>query len=116
MSENCIHDQYRPRNAGSVDIPTNSKPGFDNFHQDRSRLGEHCEWDPDAPNEWGGKGKTVYVPNDVRLNAMSSMGDLRAKSSNKDPDQDKRDTGSGPYDVPMGYPPYSRNPIFKKRG
>lgn len=109
-------DTFRRRGAGNVSIPVNSKPMDDSFHVDRSRLGTHEEYDPDAPNEWGGKGKYVETPNDIRRNAVAHAGDLRALSSNKNPDSGQKDTGTGPCCVPSGYPPYGRNPIYRKRG
>ena len=111
-----VHDTFRSRSAGNVRVPTNAKPLDDNFHVDRSRLGEHEEYDPEAKNDWGGKGKMVRVANDIRLNALSAMGDLRAKSSNRDPDQDESNTGTGPCCAPAPYAPYGKNPIYRKRG
>ena len=113
--DNCIHDRFRSRNAGNVSIPVNSRPATDSFHVDRSRLGVHQEWDENAPNEWGGKGKYVEEPNDIRLNAISAMGDLCAKSSNRNPENETRDTGSGPRCVPYLDPPSLVNPMYRKR-
>lgn len=114
--DNCIHDTFRRRNAGKVDAPFNSKPGFDNLHVDRSRLGTHEEWDETARNDYGGTGKYVEVPNDIRRNAIGAMGDLCAKSSSWQPDAETgRDTGSGPRCMPELYPPNAHNPMYKKR-
>ena len=113
---NRVHDTFREKSFGLVNAPVNSKPGFDSFFVDPSRLGVHSEWDNDAPNEWGGKGRTVEVSNNVRLNAIAGMGDLRFKASNKSPDHDK-DTGAGPCCDPVPYAPYSGsgNPMYRKR-
>jgi hypothetical protein len=112
---NKVHDTFRKRSGGKVDIPVNSKPGFDQFHVSRERLGTHDEFDPEAANDWGGKGKYVQTPNDIRRNAIGAMGDLRAKSSFRNPDNETKDTGSGPCCAPSLYPPYSQNPMFKGR-
>lgn len=111
-----VHDVYRRKNGGKVDMSTNSKPGFDNFHVDRSRLGVHEEYDREAPNDWGGKGKFVEKPNNIRLNAVAGMGDIRFKSSNRNPGNEQSDTGAGPRCDPTLYPPWSKNPIYRKRG
>lgn len=111
-----VRDTFRKKPAGLVEAEFNDKPYCDNYHMDRSRLGTHSEWDPEAENEWGGKGATVEVPNNVRLNAMSAMGDICAKSSNVNPPAPSSDTGAGPHYIPASYPPYSRNPMFKKKG
>jgi len=114
---NNISDTFRSRSGGKVSIPTNSKPYDDSYHLDRSRLGVHQEWDPDAKNEWGGTGKMVEKPNDIRLNAIGAMGDIRAKSSNRQADSETNpDTGSGPCCAPTLYPPNRTNPMFRKRG
>lgn len=110
-----VHDTVRKVSAGKVDIPTNSKPYNDNFHIDRSRLGEHYEYDPEAKNDYGGKGNHVRVPNSIRRNAIGSMGDLRARATYKDETQPGNNTGSEPCCVPEPYPPYSKNPMFTKR-
>ena len=116
--DNCVHDTFRPRSIGfNRTVQTNSKPAQDNFHLDRSRLGTHEEYDPEVPNEWGGKGKYVKKPNDVQLNAIGAMGDICAKSSNVYEDGKDSNTGSGPCCAPSVYAPYSqRNPIYRKRG
>jgi hypothetical protein len=110
-----VHDNFRSRNYGKVEAPDNTKPATDNFHIDRSRLGVHDEYDPEAPNEWGGTGKYVPVPNDIRLNALSAMGDLRAKSSNASVDAESDETGAGPRCILSPCPPAGTNPIYKKR-
>ena len=82
---NKVHDKFRERSAGLIDIPTNSKRVFDQFHVSRERLGSHEEYDAEVPNDWGGKGKYVEKPNDIRRNAIGAMGDILAKSSFKQP-------------------------------
>jgi hypothetical protein len=113
---NRVHDRYQFRNAGKVSVPTNAKPAFNSFHVDRERLGTHEEWDPEAKNDYGGTGKYVTKPNSIRLNAISAMGDLRAKSSNRDLNVPSEDTGTGPHFIPSAYAPYGKNPMYKKRG
>lgn len=112
---NRVHDTFRSRNAGNVSIPVNSKPLDDSFHIDRSRLGTHEEYDPEAKSDWGGKGKYVPVANDIRLNAIASMGDIRAKSSSRSLDQDESNTGTGPCCPSPSSPPYGKNPMYRKR-
>lgn len=68
-----VHDNYRMRDGGDVQIPMNSKSSTDNFHLDRSTLGTHTEWDPDK-GEYGG---VVEVQNHIKQHARDSMGDLR---------------------------------------
>lgn len=115
---NCIHDTFRPRSIGfGKTIPVNSKPTQDNFHVDRSRLGVHEEYDPEVPNDWGGKGKYVSKPNDIQMNALGAMGDILAKSSNAYECGPTDETGSGPCCIPSSPSPYGRrNPIYRKRG
>ena len=111
-----VHDEFRSRSIGKGGTaPFNSKPATDDFHVDRSRLGHHDEWDPDVKNEYGGKGKYVPAHNSIRLNAISSMGDLRAKSSSAPINNPSEDTGSGPRCVPYPCPPSGVNPMYKKR-
>lgn len=112
---NQVRDTFRRRSFGKVEAATNSKSATGNFHVDRARLGTHEEWDPEAKNEWGGTGKYVPRPNDIRLNVIGAMGDLRAKSSNRDLNAPSSDTGTGPNSVPMSFAPYGRNPMYKKR-
>lgn len=111
---NRVHDKFRERNAGLIDIPTNSKRAFDQFHVSRERLGSHEEYDATVPNDWGGTGKYVEKPNDIRRNAIGAMGDICAKSSFKQPGKEE-DTGAGPRCVPHLPNPYSKNPMYKKR-
>lgn len=68
----CVHDEYRMRNAGKVEAPFNSKSSTDNFHVDRSRLGTHPEWDANGYKE---------VPNHIKENARRNVGGLKFKSS-----------------------------------
>ena len=110
-----VHDVFRRRNYGKVDAPDNTKPATDNFHIDQSRLGVHEEYDAEAPNDWGGTGKFVSVPNDIRTNAVAHMGDLRGKSSYRDLNAPTSDTGTGPCCVPSSYAPYGKNPMYKTR-
>lgn len=68
-----VHDNFRMRDGGDVEIPMNSKSSTDNFHLDRSTLGTHTEWDP-TKDEYG---DYVEVQNHVKQHARDSMGDLR---------------------------------------
>lgn len=113
--KNCVHDTFRSRSAGMINVPVNSKPAFDQFHVSRERLGTHEEFDPEAPNDWGGKGKYVPTQNDIRRNALAAMGDIRAKSSFRNPDNGQEDTGTGPCCVPYSSAPYGRNPMYRKQ-
>lgn len=113
---NRVHDTFRQRSIGKGGTaPFNSKSSVDAFHVAQSRLGTHDEWNPDAKNDWGGTGKYEQQPNDIRRNAISAMGDIRAKSSYRNPGQETKGTGAGPCCEPTLYPPYSKNPMYKKR-
>jgi hypothetical protein len=109
-----VHDVFRRRSGGKVDIATNSKSATSDFFIDRSRLGTHEEYDPAEPNDWGGTGKFVPTPNDIRLNAIGAMGDLRAKSSYRSVDSPSDNTGTGPCCIPSGWP-NAVNPMYRKR-
>jgi hypothetical protein len=115
IPSNRVHDTFRRRQYGNVEAPDNTKSANSNFFIDRSRLGVHDEYDPEAPNEWGGKGKFVPTANDIRLNAIGAMGDLRAKSSYASVDGPSDNTGTGPCCIPAPYPPSGVNPMYKKR-
>jgi len=106
---------FRRRNGGKTEMSTNSHSATSNFFVDRSRLGTHDEYDPDVKNDWGGMGKFVPKPNDIRLNAVSAMGDLRAKSSYRSVDALTNDTGTGPCCIPPSCPPNGMNPMYRKR-
>lgn len=100
-----VHDEFRPRSIGSRTAPFNSKPTTDNFHVDRSRLGEHEEFDPTAANEWGGLGKYVKRPNSIMDNVRAGMGDIGhcSSSKNKDAPAEPTNGGSGCCPSPYGY-------------
>ena len=55
------------------------------------------------------------VPNDIRLNAIGAMGDLRAKASYVSVDGPSDNTGTGPCCAPSPYPPSGMNPMYRKR-
>lgn len=111
-----VTDVFRRRNYGKVEACDNTKSATDsNFYIDRSRLGVHDEYDPEAKNDWGGTGRFVPKPNDIRLNAVAAMGDLRAKSSYASVDGPSNDTGTGPCCIPSPYPPSGMNPMYRKR-
>lgn len=67
-----VHDTYRERNAGLVNVPMNSKSSTDNFHVDRSRLGTHGEWEGEGYRQ---------VPNHIKEKARREIGELKQKSS-----------------------------------
>jgi hypothetical protein len=110
-----VTDVFRRKSFGKVDAPANSKPATDNFHIDRARLGTHEEYDPEVKNDWGGMGKFVPKPNDIRLNAVAAMGDLRAKSSYANLNNPSSETGTGPCCIPSSCPPNGMNPMYRKR-
>ena len=84
-----VKDTFRPRNIGfDGTMPFNSKPATDDFHVDRERLGQHQEWDPEAPNEWGGRGDSVRTPNHIMHNVRRSVGDIKFRSSSCNCPQD----------------------------
>ena len=68
----CVHDEYRMRNAGKVEVPMNSKSSTDNFHVDRSRLGTHGEFTERGYEQ---------VPNHIKEKARRNIGELKQKSS-----------------------------------
>lgn len=113
-----VHDEFRSRSIGKGGTaPFNSKPATDNFHVDRSRLGHHDEWDPDAKNDYGGTGKYVPVHNSIMDNVRGAMGGIGARSSFKcvdDPDKPTKTEG----DVPCcGYESRPRsNPLMRRKG
>lgn len=112
-----VHDTFRPRSIGfDSTMPFNSKPATDNFHVDRSRLGVHDEYDPEAPNDWGGKGKTVEVPNSIMDNIRGAMGGLGARSSFKKVEDPRAPTKTeGP--TPCCYEPRPEgNPLMRRKG
>ena len=75
----CVHDIYRSKNAGVVNVPMNDKPYDDNFHLDRSTLGTHPEWNPTK----GKYGQYVEVEEDILKNVRSQMGELKHRSSSR---------------------------------
>lgn len=104
MSDNpndFVHDKYRSKNFGVVDMPSNSKPATSNFFVDRSRLGFHDEYDPEVKNDWGGRGKYVPVANRIVDNARDSQMMMGAKSSFKDINAPSEPTGSEICCAPM---------------
>ena len=111
-----VHDTCRYKNGGNVEISSNSKPTTDDFHVDRSRIGTHEEWDDNAPNDWGGKGKVVPVPNSIMDNVRGAMGGLAARSSFNDM-QRAECGGSRGCPTPLTYEPRPHNnPLMRKRG
>lgn len=113
-----VRDTFRTRNAGNVEIQNNSKPATDNFHIDRARLGVHEEYDPDVPNDWGGKGKVVPKTNSIMDNVRGAMGGCGAVSSFRsvhDP-KDPTCTESPCCPSPYSYGSSARNPLTRKKG
>lgn len=113
---NDIGDTFRPRSIGhGKTMPFNSKPATDNFHVDRSQLGEHEEWDDNAPNEWGGRGKTVPVKNSIMDNVRGAMGGIAAKSSSKC--HESNECPANGCVAPYAYEPRPRgNPLMRRKG
>lgn len=112
-----VHDVFRNRNAGNVEIQTNSKPATDNFHIDRARLGTHEEYDPEAPNDWGGHGKFVPKPNSIMDNVRGAMGGIGVVSSYKNVHEPAEPTHSETGCCPSPYYGSSaRNPLMRKKG
>ncbi len=70
----CVYDTFRTKNAGVVDIQSNSKPYDDEFHVKRSTLRDEVEYRD---------GKFVEVKADILRNAVRSMGDVKHCSSSK---------------------------------
>jgi len=110
---NKVHDEFRPRSIGNRTAPFNSKQATSDFYQDRSRLGVHEEFDPAAPNDWGGTGKYVTRQNSIMDNVRAGMGDLGHCSSNKHRDAPKEPTNLSPGCCPS---PYAYGPRHLKKG
>jgi len=81
-SDYVLGKLFRRKDAGVGTMSSNSHSATDDFHIDRSRLGERLQYDPEVPNEWGGHGKDVLVKNSIMQNARRAMGDIGACSSN----------------------------------
>jgi hypothetical protein len=112
-----VKDTFRSRNYGKVQVPTNSKPATDSFHVDRSRLGVHDEYDPEAPNDWGGKGKYVPVQNSIMDNVRGAMGGIGARSSFKSVHEPADPTKTeGPAPCCYEGPRPDSNPLMKRKG
>lgn len=117
VPSNRVHDTFRRRNYGKVDAPDNTKSATDNFHIDRSRLGVHDEYDPDAPNDWGGKGRYVPAPNSIMDNVRGSMGGIGACSSYKNVNDPAEPTKTeGECCVPSPYGRSAKNPLTRTKG
>lgn len=115
---NNVHDTFRRRNAGKVEAPFNSKPATDDFHVDRSRLGFHEEWDPEARSDYGGKGKYVPVANSIMDNVRGAMGGIGAHASFRSVHELAEPTkteGDAPCCTSDGYRPRS-NPLMRRKG
>lgn len=108
-----VSDVFRPRDAGDVEVPMNSKSATSDFYVDRSRIGTHEEWEP-SKNPMK-PGRIVQVKDSIMDNARASIGAMGAKGSFADrgklADKPVRSNGCG---VPCGAS--SRNPLTKRRG
>ena len=82
-----VRGTFRQKDAGVGTMSSNSHSATGDFFVDRSRLGDRLEWDHEAPNEWGGKGKEVVVKNSIMQNVRRAMGDIGVCSSNKRHDE-----------------------------
>jgi len=113
-----VHDVFRRKSGGKVDISTNSKSATDNFHIDRARLGTHEEYDPAEPNEWGGTGKYVQKPNSIMDNCRGAMGGIGYKSSYRsvhEPAEPTDTEGPGAC-CPSPFGVYAKNPLTRIKG
>jgi hypothetical protein len=113
---NKVHDQFRSRSAGVVRVPSNSKPANDDFHIDRSRLGVHEEYDPEAKNDWGGTGRFVERQNSITDNARASAGDIRACASYKNVHDPEKPTNSDCMPCAPFPGRFRQNPINRRGG
>ena len=75
-----VHDTYRNRNAGVVDVPMNTKRSTSNFYLNRSTLGTHEVWDPTL----GKFGGVRVEQNHIKQHARETMGELKHCSSSKE--------------------------------
>lgn len=117
ISNNRVHDVFRRRPYGNVEAPANSKPATDNFHIDRSRLGVHDEFDPEEPNDWGGKGKYVPKPNSIMDNVRGAMGGIGYRSSYKSVHEPAEPTRTqGECCAPSPYGRSAQNPLTRTKG
>ena len=87
----CVHDEFRERNAGVVDVPMNSKRSTSNFYLDRSTLGTHDEYRPDPKSPFGGK--YVTEQNHIKQMARDSMGDLKRSPASREGTRDREQRG-----------------------
>lgn len=98
-----VHDTYRPKNMGLVDMPSNSKAATSNFYVDRSRLRtrDREEWVPSAKGE-----KYVKHTDTASLmdNARRAAGEMGVRGSFRN------ETDKDPYCWK------TRNTIVRDRG
>ena len=79
----CVHDTFRMRDAGVVDVPMNSKRSTSDYYVDRAQLGTHAVYDP-------GTGKVSEVQNHIKQNVRLQMGEIKFRSSNKSADNQRQ--------------------------
>ena len=113
-----VTDVFRRRNYGKVEACDNTKSATDsNFYIDRSRLGVHDEYDPEAKNEWGGTGKFVPKPNSIMDNVRGAMGGIGYKSSYRSVHEPAEVTCTeGPACCPSPYGRDAKNPLTRTKG
>lgn len=73
----CVHDTFRRRNAGVVDVMMNDKDATSNFYVDRSRLATEARF-VDGPTF-----EMVEEPINIERKVKREMGGLKFASSNK---------------------------------
>ena len=112
-----VRDVFRKRDYGKIQCPENSKPATDDFHVDRSRLGMHEEYDPEAPNDWGGKGRYVPVHNSIMDNVRGAMGGIGARSSFRSVHEPAEPTKTeGPPAPCCDFDRPRNNPLMRRKG
>ena len=82
----CVHDEFRERNAGVVDVPVNSKRSTSNFYLDRSTLGTHV-------SGYDKNFKPVTEQNHIKQMARDSMGDLKRSPASREGTRDREQRG-----------------------
>ena len=89
----CVHDEYRERNAGVVDVPMNSKRSTGNFYLNRSTLGTHTEYEPSTNPKKPWDGKYVEKQNHMKQHTRDTMGDLHRSPASREGTRDRENRG-----------------------
>jgi len=83
-----VHDNYRERNAGVVDVPMNSKRSTSEFYVNRSTLGTHV-----VGYDWKKNGAPITEQNHIKQQARDTMGDLHRSPASREGQRDREKRG-----------------------